>query len=142
MKLFHLYRSEDQTGVSGTGPVVEGVEFTNGWCAIRWLSERSTLCFYQSMSDVRSIHGHGGRSELVVHDFEPAHRSIVGDEFELFLQTLEEVSAVVNTVEDPTTTPELIHASIDHIKLLLDRLEVHLNRKLKARAWSVPPTAP
>lgn len=134
VKLFHLYRSEDQTGVSGTGPVVEGVEFTNGWCAIRWLSDRSTLCFYQSMADVRSIHGHGGRTELVVHDFEPARRTTAGDGFELFLQTIEEISAAVNAAEDPGATSQSVHSSIDHVRRLLDRLESSLNRKLKTPA--------
>jgi hypothetical protein len=134
VKLFHLYRSEDETGVSGTGPVVEGVEFTNGWCAIRWLSNRSTLCFYQSMADVRSIHGHGGRTELVVHDFEPARRAKTGEEFEIFLQTLEEISSTVNAADDPGMTPETLHASIDHIKILLDRLERGLTGKLGGKA--------
>lgn len=132
MKLFHLYRREDITGVSGTGPVVEGVEFTNGWCAIRWISNKSTLCFYQSLDDVKVIHGHGGRTELVVHDFEPAQRAATTThQFELFLQTLEEISATVNSVEDPETTPDEIHGSIEHIKGLLDRLESNLKRKLK-----------
>ena len=131
MKLFHLYRSEDVSGISGTGPVVEGVEFTNGWCAIRWLSNRSTLCFYQSMNDVRAIHGHGQRTELVVHDFEPVRRTeLEVVQSELFLRTLEEISGVVNSVENPETTRESLHGSMEHIKSLLDDLELRLSRRL------------
>jgi len=131
MKLFHLYRSEDVSGVSGTGPVVEGVEFTNGWCAIRWLSARSTLCFYQSMQDVRAIHGHGQRTELIVHDFEPVRDAgLEVVQSELFLRTLEEISRVVNSVKDPATTRESLHGSVEHIKGLLDDLETRLSRRL------------
>lgn len=128
MRLFHLYRSEDVSGISGTGPVVEGVEFTNGWCAIRWLSGRSTLCFYQSMQDVRAIHGHGQKTELIVHDFEAVHGSGVGvQQSELFLRTLEEISELVNSVEDPITTREGLHGSVVQIKGLLDDLELRLS---------------
>src|SRR5262249_46937812 len=100
-KLFHLYRAEDETGVSGTGPAVEGVEFTNGWCAIRWMSDKSTLCFYQSLEDVRRIHGHGGKTELIVHDFKPVRlnetqRELDKPEFELFLRLIEEASLVIS----------------------------------------------
>ena len=71
MRIFHFYRHEDQSGVSGTGAVVEGVEFTNGWCAVRWLSEMSSLCFYQTLEQVQAIHSHGGRTEIVISDFQP-----------------------------------------------------------------------
>lgn len=66
MKLFYFFRKEDLTGVSGTGPVVEGVQFTNGWCAVRWLSAKTSLCFYQSLDEVKAIHGHGDRTEIIV----------------------------------------------------------------------------
>ncbi len=36
MKQFHLVRTEDESGVSGTGYVAEGVIFSNGWCVLRW----------------------------------------------------------------------------------------------------------
>jgi hypothetical protein len=45
MRIFHFFRHEDASGVSGTGVVAEGVEFTNGWCAVRWLSQTSSVTF-------------------------------------------------------------------------------------------------
>src|SRR3954469_11941907 len=93
VKLFHLYRAEDQSGVSGTGPVVEGVEFTNGWCALRWVTGSSTLCFYPSLTEVKAIHGHGGKTELIVHDFDPLSRKPepgTGERFDLLLQIFDE----------------------------------------------------
>src|SRR3954468_24191437 len=97
VKLFHLYRNEDQSGVSGTGPVVEGVEFTNGWCALRWVTNTSSMCFYQSIDEVRRVHGHGGKTELIVHDFEPLSKVPTGkssERFELLIQIIEEASRV------------------------------------------------
>lgn len=34
MRRFHLRRDVDAAGVSGIGKVAEGVEFSNGWCAM------------------------------------------------------------------------------------------------------------
>ncbi|MCM2323492.1 MAG: hypothetical protein NDJ90_09545 [Oligoflexia bacterium] len=134
MKLFHLYRREDQTGVSGTGPVVEGVEFTNGWCAIRWLSSKSTVCFYQSIEDVKLIHGHGGRTELIVHDFEPAQRASTEAQLELFLEIFEGVSDLVNSVDERSITGKGVRESIEDLHGLLARLERKLLQKLKSAA--------
>lgn len=33
---FHLVRDDDETGISGTGVVAEGIEFSNGMCAACW----------------------------------------------------------------------------------------------------------
>jgi hypothetical protein len=137
MKLFHLYRVEDESGVSGTGPVVEGVEFTNGWCAIRWMSSKSTICFYQSLADVKAIHGHGGKTELVIHNFEPTEspKSTVGTaRFEMFLELMEELSDLMTRVEDRETSLEEVHESIEHIKDQLDLFEKQLRRKYRKTA--------
>lgn len=135
MKLFHLYRAEDFTGVSGTGPVVEGVQFSNGWCVIRWMSDRSTLGYYASLDDVKHIHGHGGRTELVVHDFQslpferPAARLGAN---EVFLSAIEMISEAVNLAEEPGASLAEIHSSIEEAKRLLDELEGKLARRKRA----------
>jgi hypothetical protein len=133
MKLFHFYRIEDHSGVSGTGPVVEGVEFTNGWCALRWCSSKSSICFYKSLEDVKSIHGHGGKTEIVVHDLEPLRKQPSAGSsarFELLTQIIEETSRLLVLGEDPDLTRKELHSSINGIKSLLDELE----RKLTTRA--------
>lgn len=126
MKLFHLYRTEDLTGVSGVGPVVEGVEFTNGWCAIRWMTERSSFCFYQSIEDVRVIHGHGGRTELILHDFEPALRPTTpaaNARMERFLSLFERISHVMNLLEDRSVPFAELENAFTRARELLDELE-------------------
>ncbi len=125
VKLFHLYRIEDQSGVSGTGPVVEGVEFTNGWCALRWVTNMSSVCFYQSIEEVRRVHGHGGKTELIVHDFEPLSKAPVGksnERFEILLEIIEEASRVTTLADEPE---ERAHArqALQRIRQLLAQLE-------------------
>lgn len=62
---FHLIRRDDETGVSGTGIVVEGLEFTDGTVALRWLTGTTSTAIYASIDDVRTIHGHGGKTVVM-----------------------------------------------------------------------------
>lgn len=68
MRTFHLKRSEDVSGTSGTGKVAEGVEFSNGWAAITWLSPYGVVAFYQSVTALIAVHGHDGKTEVVFDD--------------------------------------------------------------------------
>lgn len=67
---FHLLRKADESGVSGTGIVAQGVEFSNGQCVLCWLTPVSSVTFYQSARAVEAIHGHAGRTVLVWDDLE------------------------------------------------------------------------
>lgn len=64
---FVLQRNEDATGVSGTGIVAEGVEFSNGVVALQWTSEWPTSVVFHNrgMESVEAIHGHNGMTEIV-----------------------------------------------------------------------------
>lgn len=64
---FVLVRDTDATGVSGTGVVAEGVEFTSGIVALRWLSEFPTSVVFhdRGMESVRAVHGHNGATRIV-----------------------------------------------------------------------------
>ena len=72
MQAFHLERREDVSGVSGTGRVAEGVVFSNGLVALTWLSEHPTVSLYPSLATVEAIHGHDGRTLVVVDGSLPA----------------------------------------------------------------------
>ena len=65
---FKLVRDVDESGVSGTGTVAEGVRFSDGTAALRWLTERRSTAVYRSMEDLRSIHGHGGKTRVAYDD--------------------------------------------------------------------------
>lgn len=64
MKRFVLDRRVDQTGVSGTGVVAEGVQFDNGKCAVAWLSRYQSVTVYDSIDEVEIIHGHDGKTVI------------------------------------------------------------------------------
>jgi hypothetical protein len=139
VKLFNFYRIEDQSGVSGTGPVVEGVQFSNGWCALRWLSETSSLCFYQSIEEVKKVHGHGGKTEIVVHDFEPrrSRKTTEGARnrrFSLLMQVIEEAAGMASAASDPQTPGSEYLDAIGRVRVLLDEIEVLSRGSDKGRA--------
>lgn len=64
MRKFNLVRTEDASGVSGTGVVAEGVQFASGRVAMRWLTATASTAFYASIEDVVTIHGHEGRTTV------------------------------------------------------------------------------
>jgi hypothetical protein len=60
VKRFELVRHVDNTGISGTGVVAQGVEFDDGVCVMRWLTEYRSTAVYEHIGDLVEIHGHGG----------------------------------------------------------------------------------
>lgn len=65
MRTFHLRRHQDLTGITGVGIVAEGVIFTDGSCAMRWLSELTSVVIFHAVEDILTIHGHQGQTELI-----------------------------------------------------------------------------
>jgi hypothetical protein len=68
MRAFVLNRAIDDSGVSGTGVVAEGVVFENGEAALHWLGKKSSIAIYHSIDDLVEIHGHGGHTVLQWRD--------------------------------------------------------------------------
>lgn len=67
-RMFDLMRSNDTSGVSGTGRVAEGVEFECGKVAVCWLGKYPSVNVYDSIHHVQVIHGHGGATQIVGRD--------------------------------------------------------------------------
>ena len=76
MKIFYLKRTEDESGVSGTGRVAQGFVFDNGKVAVSWLSEHPSVTVYDSIGEVHAIHGHGGKTEVLM---EPEFKKAFGE---------------------------------------------------------------
>ena len=74
-RLFRLVRDEDESGVSGTGHVADGVIWHDGTCAVHWRTEHTSTSVYASVNDVIAIHGHGGKTRVVL-DEHPYNRGI------------------------------------------------------------------
>jgi hypothetical protein len=59
MELFSLVRQFDETGISGTGKVLEGVIFSDGRVVIRWCTLNgiaNSTGFFDSFEDFEKIH--------------------------------------------------------------------------------------
>jgi hypothetical protein len=63
-RTFKLVREDDETGISGTGIVAEGIEFSNGMCAMSWLTAMHSVAIYPNAKQLEAIHGHNGRTKL------------------------------------------------------------------------------
>lgn len=59
-RTFELVRYRDLSGVSGTGPVAEGVEYSDGSVALRWKGDHPATAVWPSLDDVLAVHGHEG----------------------------------------------------------------------------------
>ena len=63
-----MIRDEDVSGVSGTGPVGEIVEFESGWVAVSfygYTADIPNIIVYSELSHAEKIHGHKGRTRIV-----------------------------------------------------------------------------
>lgn len=67
MRRFYFDRNNDVSGTSGTGAVAEGVQFSDGRVALRWITGDmpSSTVIYDNIDDAQTIHGHGGGTEVV-----------------------------------------------------------------------------
>ncbi len=60
MRSFTMERAFDASGVSGTGIVLEGVQFSTGVVVIHWLTPppRGSISMFDSLDQFLSIHVH------------------------------------------------------------------------------------
>jgi hypothetical protein len=65
---FYLNRKTDETGISGTGRVAEGVIFHSGKVVLAWLTEHKSVAVYDDLKTCHAIHGHGGKTEIVFNE--------------------------------------------------------------------------
>jgi hypothetical protein len=71
VRTFDLIRDIDETGISGTGKIAEGVLFTDGAAVLRWTTANHSTCLYDSLAALEAIHGHGGKTRVVFSDAPP-----------------------------------------------------------------------
>ena len=70
-RTFDLVRSEDPSGVSGTGVVAQGVEFGDGQIALQWRNPNPdfvAVAIWPGVDAMLSVHGHGGLTVVRWHD--------------------------------------------------------------------------
>ncbi len=69
---FFLSRTEDESGVSGTGHVADGVRFSNGKTVLCWTTSNTSVAVYDDMATMIAIHGHGGKTVVEWIDKPPS----------------------------------------------------------------------
>ncbi len=65
VRTFLLRRIEDESGISGKGDIAEGIEFSNGKCALCWTTRFRSVAVYDSIRELVAIHGHDGKTKVV-----------------------------------------------------------------------------
>jgi hypothetical protein len=66
VRKFYLLRHQDVNGHSGTGVVAEGILFDDGTGAMTWLTPMKTVTTFWKMADIRTMHGHDGKTEVII----------------------------------------------------------------------------
>jgi hypothetical protein len=66
VKRFYLLRHEDINNNSGVGVVSEGIIFGDGTGSFTWLTKHKTVTVFVKVRDVINLHGHGGKTEMVI----------------------------------------------------------------------------
>ncbi len=58
IRTFTVFRNTDETGVSGDGIVIEGVELATGQCIVHWLypPPRGGIAIFESINDFIKVH--------------------------------------------------------------------------------------
>ena len=69
---FWLQRNHDVSGVSGTGIVAHGCLWPDGTASVRWVGDRPSTVFWDSIDDALAVHGHGGHTQIVFADPAPS----------------------------------------------------------------------
>jgi hypothetical protein len=56
MRTFKMIRNADESGVSGTGHVLDGVEWHTGQVTVCWRTKTPSLGYYDSFQDFQTLH--------------------------------------------------------------------------------------
>ncbi len=63
-----MLRTLDVSGISGTGTVAEGIEFSDGTVVIRWRGDNPSTVVWAHRDAAISVHGHNGNTQIVWED--------------------------------------------------------------------------
>ena len=78
LRVFTVCRLSDESGVSGTGVVIEGIEFATGQCVLHWLAPapKGSIAIFESVNDFISIHikPHPTNETIITYEDGEQHR--------------------------------------------------------------------
>ena len=84
IRTFTVYRRDDESGVSGDGIVIEGVELATGQCVVHWLfpPPRGGIAVFDSMDDFIKVHIAPHPSNKTIITFQDGEQKKFGDQGE------------------------------------------------------------
>lgn len=62
---FNLIRNEDVGGLTGTGIIAVGCEFSDGLIVLQHTTETATTFWYTQIEDIEKLFGHNGKTIIV-----------------------------------------------------------------------------
>ena len=72
IRTFTVCRVNDESGVSGTGVVIEGITLATGQCVVHWLypTPRGSIAIFDSISDFATVHikPHPGNETIITYE--------------------------------------------------------------------------
>ena len=72
IRTFTVCRLNDETGISGTGIVIEGITLATGQCVVHWLypAPRGSIAIFDSISDFTTVHikPHPGNETIITYE--------------------------------------------------------------------------
>ncbi len=82
LRAFTVFRKSDETGVSGDGVVIEGVELATGQCIIHWLypPPRGGIAIFESMGDFIKVHIGPHPANNTIITFQDGEQLTFGDD--------------------------------------------------------------
>jgi len=81
IRAFTVFRRQDESGVSGDGVVIEGVELATGQCIVHWLfpPPRGGIAVFDSMNDFIKVHIAPHPSNKTLITFQDGEQMKFGD---------------------------------------------------------------
>ena len=82
IRVFTVARRMDETGVSGTGVVIEGAVLATGQCIVHWLypPPRGGIAIFDSMSDFIRVHIHPHPVNKTIITYQDGEQETFGGE--------------------------------------------------------------
>ena len=84
IRTFTVCRINDESGVSGTGIVIEGITLATGQCVVHWLypPPRGGIAIFDSMSDFVKVHIEPHPANQTIITYQDGTKDVYGDKRE------------------------------------------------------------
>ena len=67
IETFTVCRQNDESGVSGTGVIIEGVQYATGQVVLHWLTPvpRGSIAIFESLNDFKKVNPHPDNKTII-----------------------------------------------------------------------------